>query len=101
MPLLQVGDVNWLTAPSAIDWANNYNPRAVRQELSAVVTMLCQIQEDGALVCPESAVKPAERVEFVDMVGVLENYARAAPTLPDGSTSAGRWVVASFSFRPG
>ena len=99
---LSIADVAWAQRPTPADLQRYYPVRALRMEIAARVTMICEIGAGGALSCTSTLVQTAEGQEemFVDWAAKVEQLFRAGPTLVDGSPATGRWVTLVFNLAP-
>jgi len=100
---LVASNVVWEKQPSGADISRYYPDRALRMEVSARIAVLCRIEANGDLGCPNTTVTaPAEHAELFDNWGeVVERLYHAAPRLGDGTPSAGRWVRLTFNLAAG
>lgn len=87
----------WITLPAPDAMADAYPARAKRRNLGGRVTLDCIIGGDGMISCSVLSENP-QGFSFGDAALHLSSYFRIAPTLADGSSSAGRFVTVMFTF---
>jgi len=97
---LSMGDVNWIRAPSARDFARFYPDAALDRGVSGNVTLDCIIGGGGRLACSVGSESPGG-YGFGRAAINISRQLRVGSTLPDGSPSAGRNLRLPLSFRAG
>jgi TonB family protein len=97
---LEISDVNWVREPSSRDFARYFPRRALDQGVSGRVTLDCVIAGNGRLDCSVAQESPSG-YGFADAALSIARQARVRPTLPDGSSAAGRHLRLPLSFRAG
>ncbi|QGZ94752.1 TonB family protein [Terricaulis silvestris] len=97
---LEISDVSWVREPSSRDFARYFPRRALDQGQSGRVTLDCVIAGNGRLDCSVAQESPSG-YGFGDAALSISRNARVRPTLPDGSSGAGRHLRLPLSFRAG
>jgi TonB family protein len=97
---LEISDVSWVREPSSRDFARYFPRRALDQGQSGRVTLDCVIAGNGRLDCSVAQENPSG-YGFGDAALSISRNARVRPTLPDGSSAAGRHLRLPLSFRAG
>lgn len=98
-----MSELAFAVLPTADAQRRAYPFRALRQGVGAVVTLACQVQTDGTLVCQPPQAAERERlgplaVEFERAAETLAADHRAAPALKDGRPSAGAVIGLQVRF---
>ncbi len=98
--LLTRDQVAWARQPRPEEMSRYYPDRAQRMNVAARVTMACEIEADGSLVCPRTRVGLTgdDTYGFERFGRIAERIYQAAQSLADGTPSAGHWVTLSFNF---
>lgn len=97
---LSMGDVNWVRAPSARDFARFYPDRAIDAGVSGSVTLDCIIGGGGRLACSVAGESP-DGYGFGRAAINISRQLRVSTSLSDGSSAAGRNLILPLSFRAG
>jgi hypothetical protein len=97
---LSMGDVNWVRAPNARDFARFYPNRAIDSGVSGNVTLDCIIGGGGRLVCSVAGESP-DGYGFGRAAINISRQLRVDTRLSDGSSAAGRNLSLPLSFRAG
>ncbi len=95
---LSMGDVNWVRAPSARDFARFYPNRAIDAGVSGSVTLDCIIGGGGRLACSVAGESP-DGYGFGRAAINISRQLRVDTRLSDGSSAAGRNLILPLSFR--
>jgi protein TonB len=90
---LSMGDVNWVRAPSARDFARDAG-------VSGSVTLDCIIGGGGRLACSVAGESP-DGYGFGRAAINISRQLRVSTSLSDGSSAAGRNLILPLSFRAG
>ncbi|MBX9746037.1 MAG: energy transducer TonB [Hyphomonadaceae bacterium] len=98
--VLSMGDVNWIRAPSARDFARFYPEAALNRGVSGNVTLDCIIGGGGRLACSVAGESPGG-FGFGRAAINISRQLRVGSTLTDGSPAAGRNLRVPLSFRAG
>ena len=97
---LSMGDVNWVRAPNARDFARFYPDRAIEAGVSGSVTLDCIIGGGGRLACSVAGESP-DGYGFGRAAISISRQLRVSTSLSDGSSAAGRNLILPLSFRAG
>lgn len=97
---LEMSQVNWLREPNARDFARYYPNDALDNGRSGRVVLDCEIGGGGRLDCSVANESPGGN-GFGQAAINISRQVRVAPTLPDGSPSAGRRMRMPLAFRAG
>lgn len=97
---LSMGDVNWVRAPNARDFARYFPDRAIDAGVSGSVTLDCIIGGGGRLACSVSGESP-DGYGFGRAAINISRQLRVDTRLNDGSSAAGRNLILPLSFRAG
>jgi periplasmic protein TonB len=97
---LEISDVSWVREPNSRDFARYFPRRALDQGQSGRVTLDCVIAGNGRLDCSVAQESPSG-YGFGEAALDISRNARVRPTLPDGSSAAGRHLRLPLSFRAG
>jgi hypothetical protein len=97
---LSMGDVNWVRAPNARDFARFYPDRAIDAGVSGSVTLDCIVGGGGRLACSVAGESP-DGYGFGRAAINISRQLRVDTRLSDGSSAAGRSLILPLSFRAG
>lgn len=86
---LPLTGVVWQERPTGGDFARNYPPQALRDNVGGSALLDCLIAGDGRLACTVLSEEPAGRGFGTASLAVARSF-RAAPQLADGTPTAGR-----------
>lgn len=100
--VLRQTDMPVMARPSDAERELAYPRFALREGIGASITALCQVQDDGSLVCKPAQVQQTDgqfqhAADFTRAAVRLLSRYRVAPALADGTPSAGR--VAAFAIQ--
>lgn len=98
--VLSMGDVRWVRAPNARDFARYYPDRALDSGVSGSVTLDCIIGGGGRLACSVASENP-QGYGFGRAAINISRQVRVDTTLPGGGSAAGRNLILPLSFRAG
>lgn len=79
----------WAKVPTVDEISRLYPVRAIADELQAVITAQCTVQEDLALACKDLVSDPPEVKDFDDAALRVIALYRVAPVLRDGRPAVG------------
>ncbi len=97
---LSMGDVNWVRAPNARDFARFYPNSALDNGLSGNVTLDCIVGGGGRLACSVANESPGG-YGFGRAAISISRQLRVDTRLSDGSSATGRNLILPLSFRAG
>lgn len=97
---LSMGDVNWVRAPSARDFARFYPNAALDNGQSGNVTLDCIIGGGGQLACSVASESPGGQGFGRAAIGISRQL-RVDTRLQDGSSASGRNLILPLAFRAG
>lgn len=97
---LEISDVNWFREPGARDFARFYPREALEEDQSGRVVLDCVIGGGGRLDCSVAQESPGG-YGFGRAAISIARQTRVDPTLPDGSSAAGRHLRLPLQFRAG
>lgn len=93
----RVVTASWARQPDGGELRTLYPVNALISKINAEVTLRCQIQSDGSLICPE-IVSTQTGLGFEAAALSFALMYRAAPKLADGASSTGAWVDLEVPF---
>ncbi|MGH8264750.1 MAG: hypothetical protein ACRET4_14830, partial [Steroidobacteraceae bacterium] len=104
---IKLADVNWISRPAPEQLEAVYPQKLLAEGKTAHLTLACQIESDGSLICADTNTKPpadpqalADYKAFVHAGQAIMSLYVSSPKLTSGADAAGAVIETPVSFKP-
>lgn len=104
---IKLQDVSWASRPTPEQLEAVYPQKLLAQGKTAHLTLACQVQTDGSLICADTNAKPptealalADYKAFVNAGEAIMSLYVSTPKLKSGADAAGSVIETPVSFKP-